>query len=420
MVGNPQKGMSPFYPGQPVPVELFIGRQEEISRIDRALSQVALGKPGAVYITGEYGIGKSSLAGFVKYRAEKEHKVFGIHVLLGGARTIEDVATKTVEVLLRSGGYEPTWTEAVKNALAKYVGKQDLFGFSVNLESLHADGPTLSHGFLPLLNGLFERTKKQGAKGILLILDEINGITADPKFSHFIKGLVDENALSRPSLPLLIMLCGVDDRRRDMIRHHPPIERIFDIAEIRPMDDSEMGSFFTRSFESQQISIDADALGVLKHYSAGYPKVMHIIGDAAFWIDKDDHIDGNDALSAVLTAAEDVGRKFVDQQVLSELRSLDYRSILSKLAKKDFDLSFQKAQIADGLTEIEKKKFNNFLQKMKKLNVLRAGNELGEYVFTSRLVRLYILLNSAAISPGNQNALKEVKAGGKMTANRNR
>ena len=406
MASSPPKGMSPFYPGQPVPVELFIGRQEEISRIDRALSQVALGKPGAVFITGEYGIGKSSLAGFVRYLSEKEHKVFGIHVLLGGAATIEDVATKTVEVLLRSGAYEPSWTETVRNGLAKYVGKQDLFGFSINLESLQADGPTLSHGFLPLLKGVYDRMEKHGAKGILLILDEINGITADPKFSHFIKGLVDENALSRPPVPLLIMLCGVDDRRRDMIKHHPPIERIFDIAEMRPMDDAEMSAFFTRAFESQRINIDADALGILKHYSAGYPKVMHIIGDSAFWIDKDGHVDKDDALSAVLAAAEDVGRKFVDQQVLRELRSQHYRSILSKLAKKDFDLSFQKAQIADGLTDAEKKKFNNFLQKMKRLNVLRAGNEMGEYIFTSRLVRLYILLNSAAISPGNRNDSK--------------
>jgi hypothetical protein len=409
VASSPPKGMSPFYPGQPVPVELFTGRQEEISRINRALSQVALGKPGAVFITGEYGIGKSSLAGFVKYLAEKEHKVFGIHVLLGGAATIEDVATKTVEVLLRSGAYDPTWTETVRNSLAKYVGKQDLFGFSVNLESLQADGPTLSHGYLPLLRGLFERAEKQGAKGILLILDEINGITGDPQFSHFIKGLVDENALSRPPLPLLIILCGVDDRRRDMIRHHPPIERIFDIAEIRPMDDAEMSSFFTHAFESQRIGIDADALLMLKHYSAGYPKVMHIIGDAAFWIDKDGRIDHQDALNAVVAAAEDVGRKFVDQQVLKELRSQHYRSILAKLAKKPFDLSFQKAQIADGLTDIEKKKFNNFLQKMKKLNVLRAGDEIGEYIFTSRLVRLYILLNSASISPEKHNGFAKVK-----------
>ena len=398
MASIPPKGKSPFYPGQPVPVELFVGRQEEIDRITRAVSQVALGKPGAVFITGEYGIGKSSLAGFIKYIGEKEHQIFGAHVLLGGASNLEEVATKTVEVILRTGAYDQTWTESVRNALSKYVGKQELFGFSINLEALRADGPTLSHGFLPMLKGVFERAKKEGAKGLLLILDEINGITANPQFSHFIKGLVDENALSRPPLPLLIVLCGVEERRREMIQNHPPIERIFDIAEIKPMNDGEMADFFRRAFDTQGIKVEDAALQTLKRYSAGYPKVMHIIGDAAFWIDRDGKIDPDDAARAVLSAAEDVGRKFVDQQVFNALRSKDYRSILAKLARTNFDLAFQKSRIVEGLNQTERGKFNNFLQKMKSLKVLRAGENMGEYVFNNRLVRLYILLNSAEIS----------------------
>lgn len=392
------KAKSPFYPGQPVPAELFVGRQNEIDRITRALGQVAAGKPQAVFITGEYGIGKSSLAGFARLLAEKEYGLFGIHVFLGGAATLEDVATKTVESILKSGAYNPNWSEAAKNALAKYVGRQELFGISVNLEVLQADGPNLTRGYLPLLSGLFERVRQEGTRGILLILDEINGITSNPQFAHFIKGFVDENALSSSPLPVLLILCGVEERRGEMIRKHQPIERIFEIAEIKPMANDEMRSFFQRAFAGEQIELDLAALNAMMHYSAGYPKVMHIIGDNAFWIDKDGRIDINDAIAAVLLAAEDVGRKFVDQQVIKALRSKDYRSILAKLAKSDFDLAFHKSKIADGLTSTEKGKFNNFLQKMKKLAVLRSGTETGEWVFNDRLVRLYILLNSAEIS----------------------
>ena len=43
------KGKSPFYPGQPVPVELFVGRTPQIERIlTRGVQQVALGKPVAI------------------------------------------------------------------------------------------------------------------------------------------------------------------------------------------------------------------------------------------------------------------------------------------------------------------------------------------------------------------------------------
>ena len=98
---NLNKGKSPFYPGQPVPAEFFTGRANEINRITRAIQQVELGKPQAVFLTGEYGIGKSSLAGFLRIFAERNHHVLGIHVLLGGVETIDELSAKTVEAVLK-------------------------------------------------------------------------------------------------------------------------------------------------------------------------------------------------------------------------------------------------------------------------------------------------------------------------------
>lgn len=388
------KGISPFYPGQPVPVELFVGRQKEIDKIARAVRQVELGKPQAIFLTGEYGIGKSSLAGFMRFYAEKENRLFGIHILLGSATTTEDLAVKTVETVLKTSAYEPTIIEKARNILSKYIGKQELFGVQINLDVLKADGPNISQGYLPFLRELLERFKNDGIKGIMLILDEINGIASNPKFAHFIKGLVDENALSATPLPLMLMLSGVEERRREMIQHHQPVERIFDIVEINPMTESEMKDFFNKAFQSQNVTVNEDAMVLLCHYSAGFPKIIHIVGDATFWTDQDGIIDKDDAFKGILLAAEDIGRKFVDQQVLKALRSKDYHSIMEKMSKLPFDLSFQKADLEKGLSDSEKKKCNNFLQRMKKLKVLSSGDIQGEYVFNSRLVRLYILLNS--------------------------
>lgn len=393
-MNNISKGKSPFYPGQPVPIEFFIGRINEVQRISRAISQVELGKPQAIFLTGEYGIGKSSLSGYMRYHAERNNHILGIHVLLGGAETLEDVATKTVETVIKTQIYEPTITDKIRNLLSKYLGKQELFGFSINLEALKADGPNLSHGYLPFLRDLLNRLNENGIKGLMLILDEINGITGNVQFAHFIKGLVDENALSRSPLPLMLMLCGVEERRREMIQHHQPIERIFDIVEIKPMDENEMKDFFSKTFNSVGMEVKDDAMSFLCEYSAGFPKIMHIIGDAVFWIDRDNIVDKADATKGVLIAAEEVGKKFVDQQIYKALRSKDYHSMLSKLGKTISDLSFQKATIEEGLSAGERKKFNNFLQRMKKLNVLKSGDGRGEYVFNSRLVWLYILLNS--------------------------
>lgn len=392
------KDRSPFYPGQPVPIDLFIGRQEEIDKILRAAKQVELGKPQAIFLTGEYGIGKSSLAGFVKSYSEKENHLFGIHVLLGGASNLDEVAMKTVEAVLKTTAYEPTLTDKVRNMLSKYILAQQLFGVSINLTALKADSPNISHGFLPFINQLLGKLKEDGIKGIMLIFDEINGITRNSQFAHFIKSIIDENALSANPIPLMLMLCGVAERRREMIRHHQPIERIFDIVEINPMNESEIKDFFSKAFQSQSITVDADAMNILCHYSSGFPKIMHIIGEETFWVDSDGTINEDDAIDGIIRAAEVIGKKFVDQQVLDALKSKDYHSIIRKMGK--LPLSFQKKELETKLTATEKKKLNNFLQKMKKLGVLSSGDITGEYVFKSNLVRVYISLNAAMKDSG--------------------
>jgi hypothetical protein len=389
-MNNLMKGINPFYPGQPVPVEFFTGRMKEIQRIIRAIAQVEQGKQQAVFLTGEYGIGKSSLAGFLNFFAEKNNYILGIHVFLGGAETLEDLAEKTVESVLRQQIYEEKKSEKIRNFLSKYIGQQNLFGININFQQLKADAPNISRGFLPFLSELLERLKDDGIKGLMLILDEINGITRNKQFSHFIKSLVDENAISKKPIPLLLMLCGIEERRIEMIQHHQPVERIFDVIEINPMNGVEMKDFFTKSFSTVGIDIKPEAMGLMCHYSAGFPKLMHIIGDKVFWENNDNVIDEKDVREGIVEAAIDVGSKFIDQQVYKALKSNVYKSILKKLAQSGFDLSFKKSQIEKTLNTSEKKNFNNFLQRLKKLGLLISGEETGEYIFTSRLARLYI------------------------------
>jgi hypothetical protein len=209
-----------------------------------------------------------------------------------------------------------------------------------------------------------------------------------------IKSLVDTNALSVKPVPLLLMVCGTEDKRRRLIENHQPVERIFDVIDIDPLSGEEMHELFSRAFEQAGMRVLDDAMLVLTQYSAGFPKVMHLIGDWAYWTDQDLVIDRDDAVTAVIDAAEDFGRKYVDQQVLAALKSQDYRSILSKITS---DIRFLKHDVEHGLDDSERKKFNNFLQKMKTLKVLRSGDLKGEYLFNMGLVRLYLSMQRAQL-----------------------
>lgn len=75
------------------------------------------------------------------------------------------------------------------------------------------------------------------------------------------------------------------------------------------------------------------------------------------------------------------------------MKSRDYHAILRKLGKISLKSnSFMKSELEKDLTDSERKKLNNFLQRMKKLNVLRSGDSMGEYEFNLPMVRAYIWL----------------------------
>jgi hypothetical protein len=387
------KGASPFYPSQPVPAELFRGRAEQIARIlTRGVSQVEDGKPTCFFVQGEYGIGKSSLARFTQLVAEKTHKLLGIYTTLGGASTIDQVGEAILQATIESGTMAPNWSAKIQDWLAKYVGGQTLLGLSLRFDALKREGPSITKGVLPFLRDVLDRLRDEGAKGIFLVLDEVNGIAGNPQFAHFLKGIVDKNALSVQPIPLLLMLCGTEERRRQLIASHQPVERIFDVVEIERLTEPEMTDFFGSAFQKARMTVAPEAMVIMTENSAGFPKIMHLVGENAYWCDNDGDISASDATQAVFMAALDVGKKYVDQQIYRALQSNDYRSILRKLARAGMSPVFRKADLEKGLTDSEKRKLNIFLQRMKKLNVVRSGEVPGEYAFNMRMVQLYIWL----------------------------
>ncbi|HLC17158.1 MAG TPA: ATP-binding protein [Thermodesulfovibrionia bacterium] len=73
------KENSPFTPGSPVPVELFVGRTDNINEVRRFIKQTRSGRLEHIFLTGDRGIGKSSLASYLRYLAASQEEFIGIH-----------------------------------------------------------------------------------------------------------------------------------------------------------------------------------------------------------------------------------------------------------------------------------------------------------------------------------------------------
>jgi len=388
------KDQSPFTPGIPVPLDYFIGRIKEIERLQRAIRAASVGRNMNVFITGERGIGKSSLAGFGRYLAQKEYGFVGAHCYLGTAQSVEDVTRVIFHRLLREMP-EKSLFENARDVLGRYIKSVDLFGMNIEFTRDRDDLEDLKLNFLPILHQVFNAIEEE-RKGVYLALDDLDGVVRVPEFAYFLKSLVDEMATSeRLAIPLVLILVGVEERIADLGDIHASVPRIFDVVHLSPMSVEESAEFFKKAFASVGMKLDDDGLDTLVYFSGNLPVLLHEVGDATFWHDDDGVIDENDAFAGAILAAENVGRKYLDPQVYKSMRSKAYLSFIRTIATMEpFRIGFKRAVVLREIADGEKSKFDNFLRKMVSIGVLKKGEERGEYIFANHLYMVYALLEA--------------------------
>lgn len=380
---------SPFSPGQPVKPEYFVARIQEIQRIERSIRQTVFGRNENLFIRGPRGIGKSSLALFIRHLAVKEYSLVGSHCYLGGVRSLEEMMGVVFRKLLEDCT-DKSLFERLKKGLNRYVKGLTLFGVGVEFTNDKRELRTLVDNFQPALLHVYESAMASDKKGLILILDDMNGITDVPQFSQYLKSFVDGLATSGKSLPLLLILVGLPERREQLIKHQPSVARIFDIIDLPAMTNSESEDFFKDMFDRQNITVASEALSLMVSLSGGLPMLMHEVGDAVFWQDKDNHVDEHDALRGLHQAAEEVGRKYIAPQITKLFKNRTYASILRKIHKEaPLGGTFNRQQILETLPSSERKNLDHFLQRSRKLGIIEAWETHGEYKFVNPLHQLY-------------------------------
>lgn len=389
------KDYSPFTPGQLVPVEFFVGRSKEIDHIISAVRASTAGRLQVLFLTGERGIGKSSLARLVRIIADRKYGVLGLHSFLGGVTSLDETVRRVFDRLLKESVGKGWWAK-IKEFFGDHIRQVDLFGVTVEFGAAEKELRRMVHDFAPALRNLLQKLRPE-KKGILVVLDDINGLAASDQFANWLKSLVDEIATSSDPLPLCLMLVGLEDRRQSLVSLQPSLARVFDVVELRTWSDAETRDFFVNAFSKVGIHVEEEALKILVRFTGGFPVMAHEIGDATFNEDTDNRITREDALQGVVRAADIVGRKHVEPQVFTAIRSPRYRAILRKTASKPFEVEFRRRDLWPLLKDDERKVFDNFLARMKKLGVVQANPEggPGAYRFTNTLHYLYFWLEAA-------------------------
>ena len=389
---NPEA--SPFCPGHLAPPELFTGRQDKaecLRSMLRACAQQGRLKTGFIY--GERGIGKSSLASFIRQKSETEENILGIHIPLGSVQSLDAMLQRTFHTLAKESLDKP-WHKPFQKFLNR-IQKVGLFGITLKFGDQEQDLPPIAENFVPIAQNLLNEIQKNQKKALLLIFDNINGLAKSSQFAHWFKSAAEEIDASNQKTPLCILFVGLEEQRRQLIKNQPSLARVFELVKIDPWTKDETAQFYQQAFAPQNIDLSKDSLSLLIRFANGLPVFAHELGDALWRIAPRPKIRQNEVKKSILRAAAIIGERWIEPQIFAAIRSERYRSILRKIAADHPKMQFRKASLIKKLNQEETKVLANFLQRMEELNALKKDPETpGVYQFPSPLHALYFHLEA--------------------------
>ena len=382
---------SPFDPGHPVSPEKFKGRQDDVEKILRYIPKIINQKrPEQFFITGKRGMGKTSFVDYISKIVEENFQMIPIYVNNDGKHKIDDLIQILLEEIF-SQLHKETWGKKIIETFTENIQEIKISGVGISLKNKPELIQDIKQNFSKFIINISNSLKDK--KGLFIIIDDINGLSDTPDFANWYKSLSDTIDFSHEEIPVAFTLVSYPNNFDKLAEQNPSFARIFHLIEIDHLENNDIKEFFQETFENNNITIkDENSLNQMIYYSWGMPLIMQQIGDGVFWNAQDNEITEKIALNGILDAALEIGNKQIRQK-LARIKSKYYESILLKLGQNK-EIVFKKSEIKKILNKNEEGVFDDFLIRMKELNIIIPINnkKTGEYTFENRLYFVYFLI----------------------------
>lgn len=349
------KKINPFRPGSPIVPGMFVGRLNEIERIENSLFQTKADRSSHFMITGERGIGKTSLLLYLNYIASKKIDVEGnwLNFLVVNL----DISVNTTQLVLM---------ERIKLALDKELAKEEKVRASLKTlwqvfkrieiadsrirdESSGTEHEVLLDRFAYALAEVAKRTcgKYDSASildatydGILILLDEADNSPKELQLGSFLKLLL-ERIQRQGCNRVMVGLAGLPELRDVLRKSHESSLRLFDDITIGRLNKDEVSMVIQRCLEEAkevngyETTIEDGAKNVLFALSEGYPHFIQQYGYSAFNYDNDNNIDVEDVKKGAFSpggALEQIGNHYYRSNFYNKIQKDSYRQVLRIMA----------------------------------------------------------------------------------------
>ena len=347
--------INPFEPFAPVNPGSFVGRLDELRRLMSALLQTSAGKPVNFMVTGERGIGKTSLLNYLKYAAEGFIPIDGVKLSLVVVDTEIDQSTTQLGLISKIQlGLEKALgrQEAARDFLKKtwaFLARLEAGGIKLS-EAKKASDELVLDEFAYSLAETASRicsdseeatlwsTKSQG---ILILIDECDNGSKTLQLGSFFK-LLAERLQRRKCNRVMFGLAGLSELRKVLHESHPSSLRMFDELVLDRLSTEEVNRVINLCLQeaneknTKPTTISDDGRDLLVTLSEGYPHFIQQFGYSAFAVDTDDLIDRRDVAEGAFGprgAFEQIGDHYYRNDFYNKIQRESYRKVLRIMAE---------------------------------------------------------------------------------------
>lgn len=334
-----------------------MGRLAQVDALEEALLQTRAGRPKGFMLTGERGIGKTSLLQYFKWVAQghigiRDEKVNFLVVELDLDASSTDVGLiRRVELGLKR---ELAKSEPARSFLSngwEFLKRIEAFGVSLRDGERTIDPETLHDEFAHSLSSTASRIAEADASsifgarydGILLLIDEADNAPKPLRLGAFLK-LLAERIQRHGCDRFMIGLAGLPSLREVLREGHPSSLRIFDEFQLDILSRDEVSMVIDRALSeantenAEKTTIDDAGRAGLINLSEGYPHFIQQFGYSAFAADIDFVIDRDDVSKGAfgsMGAMEKIGDRYYRDDFYNKIQKDSYRQVLRIMADNE-------------------------------------------------------------------------------------
>ncbi len=338
---------NPFRPGGIVSPGMFSGRAEELIGLESALFQTMQGNPNHFMISGERGIGKSSLLFYLQCIAKGQIKPLTcdpfnflvVSVELKPKISYSEIVMKISNELKRECDNQRKIKKVAKAAW-DFIKNLEVMGTKYRERDCIPQPHELVEDFCSVVEDIINNTSI-GVDGILVLIDEADKPSANANLGELLK-ITSERLIKNGCNKLAFGLAGLKDVVKKLRQSHESSPRMFEIFSLDPLTHSERIEVVQKGLREAEnknefkTEISEEAENMISSFSEGYPHFIQQYAFCAFAEDKDNLISTEDILGGAYKAngaIHQLGQKYFHRQFFDEIGSDEYRNVLMAMSK---------------------------------------------------------------------------------------